>query len=577
MSEENVIEKKQNKLSKWIDENRSNFLVIVIGVPVVLTFFYPLLSGRVTSPSYYIFSMTLVFIYAAMTLSLNLEVGFLGIPNFGKVAFIAVGGYSYAITIDRLDGRFHEGESLLFGLVYTRAYLILFALIMATVITGIFGALLTLPTLRLREDYLAIVTIVTGEIIRVVAFNQEQFGGFDGYFVGNPTVDQFPATIFLSGVFLKRVQLFFVLGIYAILLGIYTFQTRNIDTNDVILFNLYQRKLFRNSVFVTIIVIIFDFFKTEISVSRELLTYKLKFSIFGEPSIGLHLALLSLTLGLVLYSAYLKNRLRVYEFFSILAGIAFVNYIAGISINETRGLTIFGSNIDNATNIKSNEWFGMLFAFLILLLVYVIMEEIANSPFGRTLRAIREDDTSAISVGKSIFGFRLRALVIASAISGLVGAVFAQVITIVSPLQYLPLLTFTLYIMLIIGGTGNNKGAIFGAGIVQLLFQITRGTLFQDSVWFYPDLIESFSRFSYVGSNRQISPFNIGLIFVGVMLIVFLIYAPEGIIPEVKKNNPKYYELVKHYDSKQEEEDKLLEFLKSLTKVEETEDWISND
>ncbi|MHA2170896.1 MAG: branched-chain amino acid ABC transporter permease [Candidatus Kariarchaeaceae archaeon] len=578
MSKENVIEKKQNKFRKWIELNRSNFLVLVVGVPIIFTFFYPLLSGKVTGPSYYIFSMTLVFIFAAMTLSLNLEVGFLGIPNFGKVAFIAVGAYSYAITIDRLQGNYHEGESFLFGLEYTRAYLIVFALFVAIVMTGIFGALLTLPTLRLREDYLAIVTIVAGEIVRVIAFNQQEFGGFAGFFVGNPTVDQFSATEFLAGVFLRRVQLFFVLGIYAILLGIYTFQTRNLDGNDVVLYNSYQRKLLRNSVFAAIIVILFDFFKSEISVSRKILTYKMKFKIFGEPSMGLHLALLSLILGLVLYSTYLKNVLKVYEFFSIMAVFALVNYIVGISVNERRkGLTIFGSNIDNVTNLRTNEWFGMLFAFLVLLLVYVIMEEIANSPFGRTLRAIREDDTSAISVGKSIFEFRLRALIITSAISGLVGAVYAQIITVVSPLQFLPLLTFTLYIMLIIGGTGNNKGAIFGAAIIQLLFQITRGTLFVDSVWYYPDLIESIKQFTYVEANRQINPFNIGLIFVGVMLIVFLIYAPEGIIPEVKKSNPKYYELVKHYDSKLEEEGKLYEFLKSLTKAEETEDWVTND
>ena len=112
---------------------------------------------------YFLDTFAFVFLFAAMALTLNLEVGYLGLPNFGKVAFVMIGAYSYAMSNVAGLNIFGIGE-------------ILTGLIVAMLVTGFSGVILSLPTLKLREDYFAIVTIVAGEILRLVANNEESLG-----------------------------------------------------------------------------------------------------------------------------------------------------------------------------------------------------------------------------------------------------------------------------------------------------------------------------------------------------------------------------------------------------------------
>ena len=88
-------------------------------------------------------------IFAIVALSLNLEYGFAGLGNFGKVAFFLVGAYAYTLLAQT-------------GIHFT------LSIILSSMIAGAFGLLVSLPALRLREDYLAIVTLAFGEIIRIV-------------------------------------------------------------------------------------------------------------------------------------------------------------------------------------------------------------------------------------------------------------------------------------------------------------------------------------------------------------------------------------------------------------------------
>ncbi|MCH8907369.1 MAG: hypothetical protein IH840_09800 [Candidatus Heimdallarchaeota archaeon] len=127
-------------------------------------------------------------------------------------------------------------------------------------------------------------------------------------------------------------------------------------------------------------------------------------------------------------------------------------------------------------------------------------------------------------------------------------------------------MTFQLYIYLIIGGTGNNKGAIFGATIMVLLERVTKGTFVLDAkLWdtlTYPD-------------GSRIDPINVGLVLAGTILVIFLIYAPAGIIPEKKYNNQRYYDILAYTDEERAEDDKLLAALITLSGTQlETEDWL---
>jgi branched-chain amino acid transport system permease protein len=102
----------------------------------------------------------------------------------------------------------------------------------------------------------------------------------------------------------------------------------------------------------------------------------------------------------------------------------------------------------------------------LLAFVYVALEKLVNSPWGRVLRAIREDEDTASSVGKPVFLFRLQSFVIGSMLMGLGGALYAHFLGFIAPEDFLPILTFQLWAMLIVGGAGSNRGAIIGAFVV---------------------------------------------------------------------------------------------------------------
>jgi len=112
----------------------------------------------------------------------------------------------------------------------------------------------------------------------------------------------------------------------------------------------------------------------------------------------------------------------------------------------------------------------------LLAVVYVALERLVRSPWGRVLRAIREDEAAAASLGKRAFAFRLQSFVIGSALMGLAGAVYAHFVGYIAPEDFLPILTFQLWAMLIVGGSGNNRGALLGAFVVWGFWTAACGT-----------------------------------------------------------------------------------------------------
>ena len=105
--------------------------------------------------------------------------------------------------------------------------------------------------------------------------------------------------------------------------------------------------------------------------------------------------------------------------------------------------------------------------FLVLVLaitasVYWGLERIVGSPWGRVLKAVREDETAARALGKKVDSYRLQAFVLGGMVMGLAGALYASYIGFVGPSDFLPIITFQLWTMLIVGGSGNNRGAILG-------------------------------------------------------------------------------------------------------------------
>ena len=118
-------------------------------------------------------------------------------------------------------------------------------------------------------------------------------------------------------------------------------------------------------------------------------------------------------------------------------------------------------------------------AFLGLLLAlvataYWFAERLRRAPWGRGMRAVRDNETAAASLGKDPVRFRLQAFMLGSALMGVGGAMTAHYVKFLSPEATEPLLTtFLVWVMLIVGGSGNNRGAILGAVVVWTLWSAT--------------------------------------------------------------------------------------------------------
>ncbi len=152
---------------------------------------------------------------------------------------------------------------------------------------------------------------------------------------------------------------------------------------------------------------------------------------------------------------------------------------------------------------------------LCLLATYRFLETLVSSPFGRLLRAIREDENAARSLGKSPARVRLTAFVSGSVIMGLAGGLYGTFYAFVSPQDVLPTLTFQIWAMLIVGGAGNNKGAVLGAFLIWAAWTFSGWAL---------------SRFAPV--EAQLYTGSIQYVLIGLVIVTMLLWRPQGLLPE---------------------------------------------
>ncbi len=168
------------------------------------------------------------------------------------------------------------------------------------------------------------------------------------------------------------------------------------------------------------------------------------------------------------------------------------------------------------------EWLGQpmgQFAYLALVAavvagLYVMAQATLNSPFGRTLRAVRDDEEAAKAAGRNPAAFRLKAFVLGAACMGLAGAMLAHFFKFMGPDALDPVATTVLvWVMLIAGGSGNNRGAVLGAVLIWALWAA--------SDWIAGQLPgELATRAAYIR-----------LFLIGLALQLVLLYRPKGLLP----------------------------------------------
>ncbi len=276
-------------------------------------------------------------IFTLFVLGLNLQFGFTGLINFGHVAFMGLGAYTMA-------------------LLSVAGWPLLVAVPVAIAVSAVFGFLIAIPSLRLREDYLAIVTIGFAEIIRLVLNNEE---------------------------WLTRGAL----GVHG-----YTVPFADLDLDPL---------LFR-------------------------------------------------------------------------------------------------------------------FLFLLMCLVFVAaifvgMQYLTRTPWGRVLQAIREDEDVALALGKNTVSYKIQAFILGAAVAGLSGVLLAWFHHSIEPRYFLPLTTFIGWMIMILGGVGRNWGAVVGSLLYWGIFSASRS-------------LESFMVLSgaQVGALRMMA--------IGALLVLMMMYRPQGLL-----------------------------------------------
>jgi len=322
------------------ERNIVSAIATFVGLLVLATVF------GVIRPAYLLYLLSLAGMYLLLSMGLNVQWGYTGLINFSVAAFFGLGAYGTALMSSSdapILGNFPPILGLFFGLA----------------LAGILAVLIGIPTLNLREDYLAIASLGLAEVVRVFVTNEGQWTG---------------GAVGLSGI------------------------PRFFD---------------------------------------------------GWPVLG----------------------------------------------NLSRGVPTAAANL--------------LLVTTFVVVTYLFLRRVHRSPWGRVQRTIRADEDLAKALGKDTYRFKMESFVLGSMIMALAGVFFAHLQLFLSPGVMLPTQTFYVWIAVILGGTGSDRGAMFGGFVIIAIQEGTR----------------------FIGGGLPIGPGPLRLFLIGVIIIAIIRYRPEGLLP----------------------------------------------
>jgi branched-chain amino acid transport system permease protein len=217
--------------------------------------------------------------------------------------------------------------------------------------------------------------------------------------------------------------------------------------------------------------------------------------------------------------------LRLREDYLAIATIGIAELLRRVTIEErglvngTRGLPGIPRPLGNLVEPDEYKFVILGIAVAVLVLVYIAVERGIRSPWGRVLRALREDEVATAASGKNVFAFKSQGFVLGAMIIGVGGAMYAFANSSISPDTFTHFFgTFIFWAMLMVGGSGNNKGAILGAYMVWGLWTIT----LQIQGYDIPTAI----------SGRI---FFIRDFMLGALIVIVLLLRPQGLMPEERR------------------------------------------
>ena len=542
---------------------------------------------------------TTIGIFALLAIGMNVKFGYTGLLEIGHVAFYLLGAYMTALLVLRPAGQ-NPGQIYILGLSWPWIP----AIIGGVIFAGLIGALVALPAIRLREDYLAIVLLGMAFIVQQI-FRSERWlangpralAGFERPLTG---LFPLPGDTALSAIlFGIMVFILWTAGTYAMAavgdirstngmrqrvihlflavttLGVGYLLARRAHRSDddpnprpailagvvmglvaAVLALATPASLNDGVALITIGVfslftwilggILFSAYYGEFTRRDHLygLGASLAFLATFLPLVALgrlESPLLSIAgmlatgvlLGVFFYGLYrLAPRWSDFSDVSMIriVGVAAVwlfifRYwiISNLGrITQPNGVaTAIGNTIQNVFwLVRFDPNLGVIFGysrfFFVMVLVtlgiaYYVAEVTVTSPFGRVLKAVREDEDVATALGKNAFSYKVQSMALGSAIAGLAGGLTAIQFQSLTWSIFRVEITFIVLLMVIIGGTANNRGAILGAAIY---WGFARGTT--DIAAFFPSAAGS----SIIALRRVI---------IGALLIIILYYRPEGL------------------------------------------------
>src|SRR5690625_666626 len=235
----------------------------------------------------------------------------------------------------------------------------------------------------------------------------------------------------------------------------------------------------------------------------------------GVLGAGVLASLLALLIGL--------PTLRLRDDYLAMATIGIAETLRLVAMNEqwlTAG--VWGiAGIPRPLRDVFFEQYNLFYAGLVvlaMLLVFALVERGVRSPWGRVLKAIREDDGVAEAVGKDVFRFKLQALMLGAFFMGVAGSLYAHFTAYSSPEAFEPMnATFLVWVMLSVGGSGNSRGAVLGAFVV---WGIWSGTEFIAAA--LPPAL---------GPRAHAAR----IMLIGLLLMITLVLRPQGLIGEERQ------------------------------------------
>jgi len=170
--------------------------------------------------------------------------------------------------------------------------------------------------------------------------------------------------------------------------------------------------------------------------------------------------------------------------------------------------------------VTGRKLWVMLVGWALVALLTLFIRRLIKSPWGRVIKAIREDEDATTALGKNVFAYKLQALMIGGGIAGIAGILLAVEQQNVTPDAYLPKVTFILFVIVILGGAGTILGPVVGAIVFQFLFFTIDALMVnaQANVSWVADIL------------TPAAAGQIKLILVGVGMILLMIFRPQGIL-----------------------------------------------